>query len=358
MMKKLVILIFVITTSMILSSCGGFIDAVIGVDDNPISEKPITPVKEDDDVTPAPDPQTSTEADVFSNEEDLKGVINAVYINAALMISYQQTLEAFRLKKIDAETFGASNINAENTILSQTWNYAYTAIARANYIISNLKDVDLGYSTGSYLAEATALRSFAYYQLALLWGDVPLVTEESEPFASLPTTKNEDVLTYAYNQLSGVIDKFSTSNDASHFNKISAQSLLAEILLTLNRKEDAKTLLSEIKNQVGDDIFHIHFLSDIMEMIPVTFVSMLNSTSDFCIYNKTYIGFLYREATGDTEELADTWYLSTHLYGIWGAMKRLGLAQEKAACEEYELLMPIPMIELFANPMITQNPGY
>ena len=67
---------------------------------------------------------------------------------------------------------------------------------------------------------------------------------------------------------------------------------------------------------------------------------------------------MYREASGDTEGLADTWYSSTHLYGVWAAMKRLGVAQAKAACEEYELLLPIPMNELYLNPSIIQNPGY
>ncbi len=358
-MKQLLTKMLLMTAVMTLSSCGGFIDAVIGVDDNPVSEKPTAPVTEEDSTTPAqPEPQTSTEAVAFSNEANLKSVINSVYLNVALTISYQQTLEAFRLKKIDAETFGALNINAENTTLLQTWNNAYEAIARANFIIKYLKDADFGYSTGSYLAEATALRSFAYYQLALLWGNVPLVTEESDPIESIPSTKNEDVLTYAYNQLNGVLDKFNSSNDAAHFNKISAQALMAEILLTIDRKDDAKALLSEIKNQAGDDVFHAHFISENLEKIPVSFVSKLNSTSDFCIYNKTYIDFLYKEASGDTEGLADTWYSSTHLYGIWAAMKRLGVAQEKTGCEGYELLMPIPMTEMIINPCITQNPGY
>lgn len=358
-MKQLLTKMLLFIAVMTLSSCGGFIDAVIGVDDNPVSEKPTAPSTDEDSTTPAPlEPQTSTEAVAFSTEADLKGAINAVYLNAALMISYQQTLEAFRLKKIDAETFGSSNINAENTTLSQTWINAYTAISRANYIIGHLEDGDYDYPTDYYLAEATALRSFVYYQLAMLWGDVPLVTEETDLFASLPTTKNEDVLTYAYNQLNGILEKFNSTNDAAHFSKISAQALKAEILLTINKNDDAKTLLSEIKDQVGDDAFHVHFISDNLEMIPASYVSNLNSTSDFCIYNKTYIDFLYREASGDTEGLADTWYSSTHLYGVWAAMKRLGVAQAKAACEEYELLMPIPMNELYLNPSIIQNPGY
>lgn len=344
-MSKKNLYIIAASVMMTFTSCSGFIEAILGVEDNPVSEENTAPV------SPSTEEPSAT-------EEDVKAVINATYINAALVISFQQTLEAFRLKKIDSEAFGASVINADNTTLTEAWSWSYMGINRANFIIGYLKGGGLDYAVDPYLTEAIALRSFVYYQLAMLWGDVPLVTEQTEETVSIPSSKQEDVLTYAYNQLSGVIDKFSTSNDASHFNKMSAQALLAEILLTLNRKDEAKTLLSGIKDQGGDDVFHTHYIPDVLALIPSSFASLLNSTSDFCVYDKTYIDFLYKEASGDTEGLADTWYSSTHLYGMWAAMKRLGVAQEKAGCEEYELVMPIPSSELLTNTLITQNPGY
>ena len=345
-MRKKNLFVMAASVMMIFTSCSGFIDAVLGVEDKPVSEN---------NATPAPQPSTE---EASATEDVVEAVIDATYINAALVISYQQTLEAFRLKKIDSEVFGASTINADNTTLYEAWSWSYMAIRRVNFIIDYLKNGDFDYAVDAYLAEAIALRSFLYYQLAMLWGDVPLVTEDGQEPVNFPATKKEDILTFAYNQLSGVTDLFSTSNDASHFNRMSAQTLLAEILLTLNKKDDAKTLLSGIKDQAGDDVFHVHYISDVLEIIPASFTSLLNSTSDFCIYNKTYIDFLYKEASGDTEGLADTWYSSTHLYGIWAAMKRLGVAQDKAGCEEYELVMPIPSSELLTNTLITQNPGY
>lgn len=242
-------------------------------------------------------------------------------------------------------------------ILYKAWTYAYTVVARANMLIKALAD-NQEYQTDPYLAEIIALRSFAYYQLTVLWGDVPLITEESDPLSMYGRTDKNEVLAYAYNKLDEVKDKFSTTNDATHFNRQSAKSLLAEISLALSKKEDAKTILSGIKDQAAEDIFHFLYSSDDLTVIPTAFVSMLSSSSEYSTYGKNYLGLLYKEASDDTEGLADTWYSSAHIYGMWAALNRLGSAKEKSGCEDYELLMPIPLSELHLNPMMMQNPGY
>ena len=58
------------------------------------------------------------------------------------------------------------------------------------------------------------------------------------------------------------------------------------------------------------------------------------------------MGLLYKEASDDTVGLVDTWYSSSPIYGMWAALKRLGAAKEKADCEDYQLLMPIPLNEI------------
>ena len=45
-------------------------------------------------------------------------------------------------------------------------------------------------------------------------------------------------------------------------------------------------------------------------------------------------------------------------YGYWAALKRLGYAQVVTGCQDYQLLMPIPMNEILVNPTAVQNPGY
>ena len=53
------------------------------------------------------------------------------------------------------------------------------------------------------------------------------------------------------------------------------------------------------------------------------------------------------------------WQASNYLnYGYWAALKRMGKAQEVTGCFDYELLMPIPSMDIMLNPNMTQNPGY
>ncbi len=353
-MRKLPISIMMVLTMMSLSSCAGFIDAIVGSEDNPVEvSKPTTQTTEEE-----PAPTTQYESSIILSENDLKQAIAAIYKSAALFEANQITLEAFRLKKIDSNAFGSTTINSENLILENAWTYAYSVVARVNMLINALADIQ-EFQADPYLAEIIALRSFAYYQLTLLWGDVPLITEESDIYEiSHPRTATNEVLAFAYNKLNGVKDKFSTTNDASHFNAQSAQSLLAELSLALGKKDDAKTILSGIKDQVGESIFHYNYSTDDLTVIPTAFVSMLSSSSDYSIYGKNYLGLLYKEASDDTVGLVDTWYSSSPIYGMWAALKRLGAAKEKADCEDYQLLMPIPLNEIFMNPMITQNQGY
>lgn len=351
-MKKLLISITMILMMLSLSSCAGFIDAIVGSEDNPVEAANTTTSTEE-----VPAPATQYEPSTLLSENDLKQAIAAIYKSAALFEANQITLEAFRLKKIDNDAFGSTTINLENEILYNAWKYAYNVVARANSLINALANIQ-DYQTAPYLAEIIALRSFAYYQLTLLWGDVPLITEESDPLTMYGRTDKSEVLTYVYNKLDGVKDKFSTTNDASHFNVQSAQSLLAEISLALSKKNDAKTILSGIKDQAAEDIFHFLYSTDDLTVIPTAFASMLSSSSDYSIYGKNYLGLLYKEAADDTEGLSDTWYSSSYIYGMWTALKRLGAAKEKTGCEDHELLMPIPLSELHLNPMITQNPGY
>ena len=342
-----------ILTTMSLSSCAGFIDAIVGSEDNPVETANTTTSTEEE-----PAPTTQYESPLFASEDDLKQAIAAIYKSAAIFDANQITLEAFRLKKIDSDAFGSTTINLENEILYNAWKYAYNVVARANTLINALADIQ-DFQTAPYLAEIIALRSYAYYQLTVLWGDVPLITEESNPDQFyFPRTDKNEILTYAYNKLDGVKDKFSTTNDPSHFNVQSAQSLLAEISLALSKKNDAKTILTGIKDQTSEDIFHFLYSADDLTIIPTAFVSMLSSSSDYSIYGKNYLGLLYKEAADDTEGLSDTWYSYSYIYGMWAALKRLGVAKEKTGCEDYELLMPIPLSELHLNPMITQNPGY
>ena len=346
------------TTALI--SCQGFVDSIFGVEDNPVVNKPTTqPVEEEENSPTEPmEPQTSAAA-LFANEAGLKSAVASVYQQAVLMMTNQQTLEAFRLKKIDAETFGANYISSENDCLYNTWSYAYNVIGRANILINELKTTSYDFPTAPYLAEVTALRSWAYYQLAILWGNVPLVTENTELSASIsiPQTSKNEILTFAYIKLDEVKDDLTSSNQL-HFGKLAAYTLMAELLLTLDDVTGASKAINDIKSLVTADYFIIKTDDDILSNSPIAYKKLLNGATQVNIYSKAYFALLSEEASGNTDGLADSWLSSAELYGIWPALIRLNAAKIKTGCSDIELLMPVPQKELYLNNMLIQNPGY
>ena len=61
----------------------------------------------------------------------------------------------------------------------------------------------------------------------------------------------------------------------------------------------------------------------------------------------------------DISSLLNEWLSTIGLeYGYWGTLKRTKTAISTTGCKEYELLLPIPQIELVSCPTLIQNPGY
>jgi hypothetical protein len=59
------------------------------------------------------------------------------------------------------------------------------------------------------------------------------------------------------------------------------------------------------------------------------------------------------------EDVESFWHVSEYTdYGYWAFLKRIRKAQEITGCYDYELLMPIPYMEIINNSSLTQNTGY
>ncbi|TKG96314.1 RagB/SusD family nutrient uptake outer membrane protein [Puteibacter caeruleilacunae] len=78
--------------------------------------------------------------------------------------------------------------------VERTWEELYTGVNRANLAIAKIQEMDL-FTNGTeeqkaalnqYLGEAKFMRAFLYFDLARLWGDVPLLTK--------PTSSSDDFM--------------------------------------------------------------------------------------------------------------------------------------------------------------------
>lgn len=274
-----------------------------------------------------------TPAGYFTNEGAVRDALNAVYPSFIDFVDNQSAIEIARLYKGNA-SINPSDAN-DNTVY-QTWEDAYSTIAKISTVINGLEIENRNEVWPNYYAEAIAMRSFVYYQLAVLWGNVPLVMGD-EGMMSYPQQKSQqEVLEFAKNEVIKSLDWWQRyRNGSEEFNEDDTQLLLAELLLTTQEKATALNSLLSV------DYGNIQ----------------MGWIGDY-IYNREYLELLIDEAKGETESLVERWKNYSNQYGKWAALKRLGVAQSIASCSDYELLLPIPNRELMTNPYLRQNPGY
>ncbi len=104
------------------------------------------------------------------------------------------------------------NLNASFPLLNDVtnWRRFYAVINASNLFIERVEGclADPRYTSSYYkldVAQARAIRAFAYYMLVRTWGDVPLVTSTGEGnFENLARTNKEAVLGFAKNELMDV----------------------------------------------------------------------------------------------------------------------------------------------------------
>ncbi|VBB48562.1 RagB/SusD family protein [uncultured Paludibacter sp.] len=140
--------------------------------------------------------------------------------------------------------------NLDASLGSAYWGDLYNIINRANYAIKYIPNVySATDATGSRLiGEAKALRALAYFYLARVWGDVPVITE---PYLSIDQgifvtkTDKETVLDLVEDDLKFAaqycIDKFGDNRDRIMFTKGSANALLTQVYMWRHKYDEAIT---------------------------------------------------------------------------------------------------------------------
>lgn len=101
-----------------------------------------------------------------------------------------------------ARDLGHYNAFAEHTWLEESWRLYYLGIDRANMILEHQNDVIMEKSHGDsvkfnrLIAETKCLRAMAYFDLVLLFGDVPLKIESSKPGDNFNLTRTDREIVY------------------------------------------------------------------------------------------------------------------------------------------------------------------
>lgn len=280
------------------------------------------------------------EESFWKDESDYRAVLSSMYIKAREFARYQIYVEDLLLK-IKRERGEAYRVQPSESFVSSLWTKGYIAINTANILIK--------YSKGNpeykeFYEQGIVMRAFIYYNMAMLWNNIPYVTDyepEDSGLENIQQTSSVKIFQESLNLLSGInlTSKgcYFLSNEATEFLKLEIRKAIGEANANLPRSDASLVFMF---GEVQD------YLSQIIGEVTN-------------IYTIQYLDFLNEEAFVNKQELVAKWQnMEIGNYGYWAMLKRNGIAREVSGLRPHELVLPVPAVELKMNSSLIQNPGY
>ena len=197
----------------------------------------------------------------FSRPEHARDAVNALYRRGAMQMYSTGTYsgarmmfgpylsgfvdndykgQEFHVQRGQTMTFDGLNLS---DYFNSMWSDIYSGISRSNNAIKYIPDTP-GLSAEEserYMAEAKFFRAMNYYYLVRMFGDVPLITEPYESLENLfvdraPAAQIYDLITEDLNAAidGGGLSNVAMSNNSGRISKTVAQTILAEVYLTMS----------------------------------------------------------------------------------------------------------------------------
>lgn len=224
-----------------------------------------------------------TPENFYKTEADAEAALNGVFSSLTAQTYYQRTVylisdlscDIFRPNNAssDRQEFYRGTYTSHNGQLYSWWANSYTLIKNANEFIVNLPKVEIGNTKkNNFLGNAFFLRGLAYFELVTIFGDVPLVLNNSGDQNLFPARTSADSV---YNQVIADL-KFAEANcvhaheiPADKTGRVSseaASALLAKVYLqrastSFAAPTDNQSALDQCNKVINYSIAHQAFLS-------------------------------------------------------------------------------------------------
>ncbi len=316
----------------------------------------------------------------FKTKEEVYIVLNGCYAALQQFVNSQLQLEFIRTQKVAESapwwnpSLTFAQLTPSSPLVSAAYTNAYATISRVNMLLDRREEIlervhALNSAEGDALfSQAEVIRAFTYFNLAVLWGAVPLVTQSYSlgDAVNLVAATRDEILAFAREKVEMALNYLPDHYDEAiknkcYFTRDAALMLLAEVTLALEQKDVASDVLAGINPFNYDGVIadaSAIYDGNIVGAEAVIF-ALTSEGHNQPVYTRKHYDLLLREAQGEVESLSSEWQESLCTeYGYWAALKRLGLAQTVTGCEDHELLMPVPERELMNNPNLRQNSGY
>jgi tetratricopeptide (TPR) repeat protein len=147
-------------------------------------------------------------------------------------------------------------VDPANPVMNTVWSTLYTAIHRANTVTDNAPSVtDNTAVRDNLVGEAKFLRGWAYYELASMWGSVPIyITTAKTPTDFQPKSKVEAVFAQAAKDLqeAAAILPGKSATDKGRATASAANAMLGRVLMQTGDYAGAKAAFLKIPTSGAD----------------------------------------------------------------------------------------------------------
>lgn len=208
----------------------------------------------------------------FSSEAELESAIAGVY--AQLQNGGLYGLDMIGVGEIPAEDtfeeiaandggrFGQLDdfsTNAGNDLVGDIWRESYEGIQRANVVLNRIEEVAYEDATLKDIrtGEVKFIRALLYYNLVRLYGDVPLVLEETEnpsDFFGRGRNAAADVYFQIEADLADAIQSLPVEKSSGRPARGAAQALLGDVQMTQGRYAEA---ISNLEAVVSSNVYSL-----------------------------------------------------------------------------------------------------
>ena len=199
---------------------------------------------------------------VITNESSAKSALNGVYhrLGASAYYGGRYFDAGVNLASDNVTWTGSLNFyydfdthqySAENQLLSYAWYGIYATVNQANQVIEKTQSLPSvsDAERRRIIAEATVLRSLAFFDLARTWGNVPLVksaTHSPNQFDGVKQTRAKAVYQEVVDDIISVLSDLSTTNDRVHVSRSVAEAILARVALYLEDWDKAEEYATKV----------------------------------------------------------------------------------------------------------------
>ena len=147
--------------------------------------------------------------------------------------------------------FDTHQYSAENQLLSYAWYAIYATVNQTNQVIDKVTVLNDGSESERrrIIAEATVIRSLAFFDLARTWGNIPVVkqaTSSPTQFDGVKQTKAKDVYQLVVDDVLAIYNDLSELSDRVHVTRSAADAFLARVYLYLEQWDKAEQYASKV----------------------------------------------------------------------------------------------------------------